>query len=36
MDLPDIMVQTESYWERWAKARVENTRVMKTSNVKVN
>ena len=36
MDLNEAVVTEESYWEKWAKARVENSRVMKTTNVKVN
>lgn len=36
MDLNEAVEIEESYWEKWAKARVANTRVMRTSNVKVN
>jgi len=35
MDLPVAEVKTESYWDRWARERVEATKFIKTSNVVV-
>lgn len=35
MDLPSTEVKTESYWDRWARERVEATKFVKTSNVVV-
>lgn len=36
MDKDEAVVTEPSYWEKWAKKRVEHTRVMKTTNVRVN
>lgn len=35
MDLPSVEVKTESYWDRWARERVEATKFVKTTNVVV-
>jgi len=35
MDLPSVEVKTESYWDKWARERVEATKFVKTTNVVV-